>query len=453
MKLNEIALKISIFLCINIGLVFLCKEYYLLISLGLLILFSCFLLFKKTINAYLVLILLHYFIITGSEKITPLEIITGLYVIFLLLKWLLDVLMFKKNSFIFNASDISLFLFFICCIFSIVPSVYFSSSSMKWARELFTFVPILLYFPLREQIKKEKDATYLLLAVVILGLFIAVKNMLKYRDLISAAQMFWQVASSRQTANEPMFLFPIVVGTSLLLYENKWKIKLLYFLLITIFSVALIITFSRGYWIAAILGIVIIFIFTDKVIRRKLILNFMLIFSIVLVLSQVFFGNLWNKIGISILNRFSSMHAGIKDISIIGRIQEAKAIIALIKENIFIGYGLGYEYDFYSILPREMPTWYSHNAFLYIIFKVGIFGFIFFMYFYLNKIYYAIKSINKLSDRRRQAITVGITAVLISMLPLSFSSPQFYQKDSVLLIMVGFSILHYMGNNQARIEK
>jgi O-antigen ligase len=395
---------------------------------------------------------LHYFIITGSEKITPLEIIVGLFIIILLFKWLLDVLMFNRNSLFFNATDISLFLFFIFCLFSIVPSVYFSNSFLKWLRELFTFVPILLYFPLREQIKKDKDVIYLLLAIVVLALFIALKNMLKYRDLISAAQMFWQVASSRQTANEPMFLFPIVVGTSLLLYENKWKIKLLYFILITIFSVALIITFSRGYWIAAILGIVILFMFTDRVIRRRLILNSLMLFSIVLILSQVFFGNLWSKIGISILNRFGSMHAGIKDISIIGRIQEAKAIIALIKENIFIGYGLGFEYDFYSILPREMPTWYSHNAFLYIIFKVGIFGFIFFMYFYLTKIYHAIKSIKKLSDRRSQAITIGITAVLISMLPLSFSSPQFYQKDSVLLIMLGFSILHYMGKNQTRIE-
>lgn len=56
-------------------------------------------------------------------------------------------------------------------------------------------------------------------------------------------------------------------------------------------------------------------------------------------------------------------------------------------------------------------------------------------------IYTGIVMFKHQKDTILKAILFGIISYLLAMLPLSLSSPQFYQKDSVLLIVFGMAII------------
>ena len=79
-------------------------------------------------------------------------------------------------------------------------------------------------------------------------------------------------------------------------------------------------------------------------------------------------------------------------------------------------------------------TWYSHNAFLYFIYKLGLPGLITFLLFYFSIIKYGIEFIKTESNAIENPAAKGTVALFIAMFFLSISSPQFYQKDSILII-------------------
>ena len=97
------------------------------------------------------------------------------------------------------------------------------------------------------------------------------------------------------------------------------------------------------------------------------------------------------------------------DISFVNRLEEAKQVFSLYIMNPFMGYGLGSTYSFHNIiLEKSVETWYVHNAFLYILYKIGFFGLISFLLFYYSIMKKAYQNYILQNDNFNFPISLGI---------------------------------------------
>jgi O-antigen ligase len=401
---------------------------------------------KRPFLGVLLIVLLQVFVVKGNKGMSIAEVGVGLYLFLFLLVWFFNAHFIRFQPILEHRMDAALFLFFGFCVFSLVPGLLEGVSLMKWARELIPFIPLLLLFPLRRLLTTKKRIYWLMAAVLALCLFSAGRNLFRYRSAVAIAEVYWQLAASRQTSNEPLFFVPIVVSMGVFLFSSSRRTKIAMAVLVSLFSVALIVTFSRGYWVATVLAMVLFYVFSPHEVKRRALVYLGLLLGASSLIAVVFFGGLAKLIFDSVFGRMATIGSVLVDPSIKGRIREAEALVGYIRENPVLGYGLGKYYSFISLFPREMPTDYVHNAFLFLLFKVGIAGFVSYLLFFLAGIAEGFRAYRMQTDETLKAVVLGITCFLIAMLPLSLSSPQFYQKDSVLLIVIGIAIVFACGN-------
>jgi len=426
-------------------LIGLCLQYsfyipFFIIGTGLI-----FFTLRNTLFSVLVLVFLHFFIIQGTEGVSLAEVLVGLYLLSVFCIWFFRRRFIQSKPILEDGTDWMFVLFLFFCIFSFVPAVLFAVSLTKWFRELVPFLTLLVFFPLRDSLKSKQDVRFVLLAVLGLSLIVAFRNLIHYGSAVRVAEMYWQITALRATSNEPLFFVPMVVAISIFLFSHSVRVKMAMALLFLIFGVVLVVTFSRGYWIATGFALIVFFVLVPPGIKMRSLIYLSILLGLSGTVIALFFGDFGKLIVKSVFERFLTIQSFFQDPSVRNRILEARALIRFVGENPVLGYGLGKNYEFISILPREMPTAYIHNAFLFLLFKVGLAGFIFFVLFYGAMILKGLRTFWMQQDVFLKAVLVGITSCLIAMLPLSFSSPQFYQKDSVLLITVGISILHALG--------
>ena len=387
------------------------------------------------------LVLLHVLIIESTESITAPEIIIGLTMFYIIGVWIFSRTMLEHGQITESGGDLALLCFVGLCVLSIVPGFLHGVSPLKWLRELIPFISYLILFPLRSVLKGKREIRILVTTLFVLCLLVVFRNVFRYRSSMAAVEMMWQIASSRTAINESFFFASIILAASIMLFSTSWMVRILMIWLIGMFALALIITFSRGYWVATALGLFILFWLVPARIKGRI-----LIFSSILIgcsglIITFFFGEFGELILESVFGRFVTLGSFLEDPSFRSRITESAKVLTLIGNHPIWGYGLGAEYDFVSMIPRVMPTFYVHNAYLYLLFKTGIPGLAAFLIFYFAGLREGFRRSRGEDDPFLKAVRLGFLSMLLAMIPLSITSPQFIQKDSVLLISLGFAVL------------
>ena len=422
-------------------LILMCEAFSFFIPLGFLALILLWLPWHNMFLSLNGLILLHIFIVESTEGVSAQEVIVGFVLFYIIGVWFFTRVMMEDERILETGGDRALVLFVGCCMLSIVPGLLYGVSLQKWARELIPLLSYLILFPLRQVLRSRREIRIVVVTLFVLCLMAVFRNILRYRSSMAAVEMMWQIASSRTASNEPFFFMSLILAASILLFSKSWKVKVLMAWLVGVFALALIITFSRGYWVATALGLSILFLLVPGRIKVRILVfgGAVILFSGLII--TFFFGEFGELILESVLGRFVTLGSFLDDPSFRSRITESVKVLSLIRQNPVWGYGLGMEYDFVSAIPREMPTAYVHNAYLYLIFKTGILGTLAFFIFFFSGIKEGMRRIREESDLFVKAVRLGIMSSLLAMIPLSITSPQFVQKDSILLISVGLAIL------------
>jgi len=389
---------------------------------------------RAPIYAVCMFILLHAVIFKETRNISPGEIIFAAYYAFLLVLWLYDKKVRKAERIIQTKLDAFLLVFLLLASFSIVPGILYGVSLLKWLRELIPLLTLLIIFPLSDYVNSDKDMTRIMQAFLVLSVYVLMRNLYHYLYSIKHIEYIWQYASARQSANEPILTTIVIMSASYFLFSKGFMKRLLSTLLFGGFLVALLITFSRGYWIAVAIGLLWMSIFLP--LKRKIIIIASLIVSFIalFLFLHFLFGQSYQKILEAIFVRLSSIENLANDISIKNRIEESKAVWKLISLNPILGYGLGKTYVFIPLLPRELPTWYVHNAYLYMWFKIGVLGLGALLLFYLQSIRIGIQCFYRTKDTRLSPFVIGATSVLVALSFVAITSPQFIQKDSLMIM-------------------
>lgn len=404
---------------------------------------------RNTFFALCVLTVLHFFYIRSTEEINVFEVGFGIYAFLILSWWMFRRFFLDRRPLLDTPENKALMLFLLLCLFSLVPALLGQVSLMRWFRELIPLSFYLFFFIFLDEAISKWRIKILATCFLIMGTAIAVKNIWTYYELVNNAEKVWEYLSSRQTSNEPVLLTVFAVSLSLGTYLKNRTQRMLSLLISVSFGMSLILTFSRGYWLAAAIAGLTILLISDSASKLRLlrygILGVLFLLSIALVL----FGALTQFIIDIFVERFETIASAGASLSLQERWKESYEVISYIKLNPIIGYGLGKMYSFRSMIGREMPTHYMHNAYLYFLFKVGLVALLAFLFFYLRIIYNGFKSLKNMKDPYLRGLVTGLVGLLISFLPLSITSPQFTQKDSILIIFLSGAFICSISRHQS----
>jgi O-antigen ligase len=344
---------------------------------------------------------------------------------------------YKHELFIHDWGDIALFLFLAYGFCEIFVAVAQGFAFIKGVRELLLFVPLLLIFPVRKEAERKRGMVLVVWSFLsmsaIVGLFIIVR----YRIDLSSANYFWQVASSRQQREEALYMCSIIILLAFLSGRQFRKSIMILFLAINVFALAT--TFSRGYWITSALGILLMGFFLKEEARKRMISLTGFAIVVAAVAAFIILPRLFGPFLTGLLERVSSISTNA--ISLRSRLAESQAVVRKISGSPVIGYGSGALFSFYDILSNTtLRTWYIHNAYLFLLFKFGVVGFLLFFAMYAKRFSALITFWRKTSSEFENAlVSIGVVISLM-MLFLSFTSPQFFDKGALMILAIVWGI-------------
>ena len=406
-----------------------------------------FLLSKDLFFGIPIYILMNIFILKQTEEVTIIEIMFAFYFFIFFLVWYIKKYILEHKKMIVSHLDLYICIFLFIMVLSIIPGFLFKVSLVKWFREFFPFLTLLIIFPIIDLCDTNKKLTILISSFLLLSFVIAVENLHSYQLAASNVTVLWKIISARQTANEPLFMCLIIVSFAFMINSKRLQIKIISSMLFSFFSIILLITFSRGYWLASMIGIFIIFFILPVRKKIHLLITTLLLISIILLCLELVLGTSFSFILSAFGSRFSTLKDISVDISTLNRLKESQAVWHLIKQNLIIGYGLGKTYIFRPLVPRELPSWYIHNAYLYFWFKTGLIGLLSLLIFYFSAIKNCYSCLGKYKNSELSSLFIGIFALLISMAIVSVSSPQFIEKDALLIIAMSIGITETLRRN------
>lgn len=393
-----------------------------------------FLSFRYQVLGLAILVVSFYFVISSTEEITYGEIFFAIYFVAHFGYWLTKKIFTRQEWESSSNIDHFLTLFIFISVLSIIPALLFGNDLILWIREFTVMSLFLLYFPIKDQVKTKTDVVIIASSFIALSLILALKDLINYKLLILQATYFWQIGASRQVENEPLYLSMIIACIPFLFFTRNLLAKLLISTSLILFITSLATTFSRGYWIALILGLFILFILFKRRYKVHMIVYTILSIIIIGLTFNLFFKDHSQIITTAIGQRFTTLQETYNDPSIQNRIQEYTSIIKAILTQPIIGHGLGSTFSFHDTLNNyQIERNFTHNSYLYLFFKLGILGFLAFMAFYISIIFQAWKNYNH-NQWWLKALNISILAIMISLAIVSFSSPQIIQKNSVLIM-------------------
>jgi len=206
----------------------------------------------------------------------------------------------------------------------------------------------------------------------------------------------------------------------LLLTDNPFSFRTGSLLIFSMFStVAIILTFSRGSWLALIISFIFIFIFYGK--------NFKRLIPIFLMFIAVFFLPAFHE------RLFSTLKAGGDS----DRFRYWLAALKMIKDHPIFGMGVGtFMANFSKYLPDSFVS-YAHNCYLQIWAETGVFSLLSFIAFIVLLAYLGIRKFMV----SRDFVLLGLLSGFIGFLTHSFFEVNLYSLQLAILFWVWVGLI------------
>jgi len=389
----------------------------------------------------LCLVLSSFVIIAGFEKgfqIT--EILYGLYYLGFLGHWYFTRIVLYREAVFRRLEERTLVIFFVLVSLSFPLTILFNGSFKGFVSEWLSISFLGLYFPIREAIERNRRGLVAVLGVVVLvGMFVLIRNVLNFQAVISSAEYAYEVARGRAITNESLLIVPAIMCLVFMIFQNRWIPRLAFAALFLAFFAGVLVTQSRGYWLAFLLAAGIILLVVPR--RRKLILTVSVVLTIagVVAIGIAVFGNVILLVGYGIAERFLSIiTATTSDISLVNRFAEAVGVWEYVKLNPVLGYGMGVEYRVHDIIiDATVVKTFIHNGYIALWYKFGIWG-VGMMFFFLGSVirraYLVFKTKNLESTVRLGGLVVVASFTAFSMSALT-SNPV-YINDAMFIMSV-----------------
>lgn len=382
----------------------------------------------------------------GDTEITILEYALVAFYIGGLWIWFFAMVFIKKKRIVRNIADRILLVAIAAASLTIVLAFANDESSpLNWLREYLLFSMMLYYFPWREHLTERKQVFtfFALTAGVFVG--IGVMNLWQYVKAASNVLYAFQVWSSRRTLNTHIFLCGMILCFMAALFSSTRKARLGMLALTAFYTVVVVVSFSRGFWISGTIGIITTLWLLDK--RKLATFAIYGIIGAVLFITavQVMFPERAALIVKVIQARLVSSAEGTKDISLLSRVYETKVILDYISLYPLGGTGLGASFVIYDPLAQNFyRASFIHNGYLFIWMKLGLAFFLAFYFVWAYMLYHAYRFAKKATEPIYRIFAAGAFGSLVAFTLLNVTSAIPEVRDgfyclSILYVAISFA--------------
>lgn len=304
--------------------------------------------------------------------------------------------------------------------------------------EITYFAGVFIYFALRYYFENKTFRKGLLYLVSLILLFVIARNAYNYQEIIMQAYVPWQVEKARVASNEVLILFFTTLCTVVFVYAKNFKFNFTGMLFLGVGFLSLILTQSRGYWLAFIVSFTVIFLSVPANKKGKMLLYFSVISVLIIGILKIYFPDYFNLVFNAIILRFQSIATSAQvDISLLERFEESAVVFSKIVVNPIVGYGFGTEYTKFIFFERiHLSTSYVHNGYLAAWYKFGLVGLLLLLSICYSIIRNAYRIFKYRDEHIHKILGLTILATLGGMLLVNNTSPQFLSFDSILLLTV-----------------
>lgn len=304
------------------------------------------------------------------------EVIYGIYAMFFLATWFAMDLAGRRT--LVGSAETKILLLFGLYVTALVPVAFMNGGTPHTVvREVTSLTMLGFLFPIRDVCtRSERGVRSLLTIGVVLSVFVVVRNLVLYQTALGDADRLSEIIGGRIIANDHVMAASALVSLVFLLHARRaWHVVGL--AAVFMLSIGgLILTMSRGFWVAFIWGMLFIIATVDRKRKARLVLYGALATLPLIVVGVVFFGSLVSLYFDGLVERLFSVGDSLtKDVSMLGRVYEARGALRRIAENPVLGHGPGVPFTFTSILTRaEATTVFVHNGYVYLWYAFGLLG-------------------------------------------------------------------------------
>lgn len=379
-------------------------------------------------------------IVDFEDGIQVTEVFYGMYYLGFLVHWFVTRIFFTRQKVFVQREDKILFLFLILMTLSLSITLLFGGKLSAARGEWLSLSFLAFYFPVREAVATHKRGIIVILGVIAwLGLFVLVRNVLNYQQMLLNASYAYQVIHGRAVTNEGPLLAAAMMALVFYLFTNRWYFRIPAAAAFLSFIGGLLLTQSRGYWLAFIAGTIFLFLLVSWKHRIKLVTACLLSGFLILGLATIVLGDFVLLIISGLMDRFLSIaNASSTDISLVNRILESKAVLSKIAENPILGYGMGVPYSVYDITYETTVTKsFVHNGYIALWYKFGLWGLMMILFFFGGIMYRAYRTFK--SSIRVSLVGVccaGAVASFAALAVTANTSNPFYMNDLMFLYAV-----------------
>lgn len=348
----------------------------------------------------------------------------------------------RGNIKIENTLDKTIFLLHIILVYGLILGIVNGGNIYLAFGETSDFFGILLYFPLMKFMPNQKFTKHIIIVLLFILVFVLIRNLINYRQIILQAVMQWQAEKARVSSNEFILMFGALAFMSCASVIKRFIPKLFVISLFLLSFGGLILTQSRGYWISFFLGAAIIFLVINKNGKKTILITLLALSITGLFFIKLFLANEFQLILTGLQERFLTLTSGKLDVSLYERLLETKTVLGMMIKNPIAGYGLGYTYTKKIVFFHYFTeTSYVHNGYLAMWLKFGLVGLLTLISFWFILIKKAIYIYKNSKSELVQFSCLTIVGTITGTMLVNNTSPQIFAFESLLFATIFASFL------------
>jgi len=452
-------------ICIFLGIIlatfflFTLPTFVLAITGGILL--FIFSVYKPEIGILVIIIIISSVVYEAALPLIPIPI-GSFHITDVLLLVLLGMIPFKlftdRNFRLFSTPlDKPLLLFYLAVLISACNSIIFSKLDFNIVMRHFRLINYyLIYFVITNLIREKRQIKFIIKGLFVIatlvGIFMIIQTIVGESfqlmpGRLEQAETLGQIYKAVRLIPPGTILIFVVFLTTVcaITFANKPLLKSSYFYILLVVGTGILFTYWRSYWISIIFSLSICMIMISKRGKKRLLAWFVITVILMSVLSFTFIsiGGRPRENLASISDRFTSLFTGERilysDTLEWRKIEYEYALRNIVKYPLF-GIGLAKNYRPYVFGAEDWYYWYIHNGFLWIILKIGLIGFLPFIWFYIRFLIRGFSNWKIIEDVVLKSAVTGFLLSGVGILLIAIIEPLFMQWYAIVMIATMFGL-------------